>query len=224
MDGGVHNLQVVVLLVDLGAERQGVNLFDVLRVDVLADNLNQHRVAIKLDFAHTGNGVDVLDDVHIVGRDNLCAVVPVGLVAVIFLGIVRSGDIHTTLATQQADGVGHLGGRTGAFEKVDLDAVCREDIGNRLGKQAAVVSHIVPHDNLDLLQMGESLLHIIGQTLGGRTHGVDVHAIAAGTHDATQAAGAKLQVFVERLDEVGLVVVLEHSAHLLLCLLVVAGT
>ena len=66
MDGRVDNLQVVVFLVNIGAERERMNLLDILGINIFANNLDKVGVALKLDFAHVGNGVHVLDDVHIV--------------------------------------------------------------------------------------------------------------------------------------------------------------
>ena len=49
----------------------------------------------------------------------------------------------------------------------------------------------------DLGQVAECLEQIVGETLGGRAHGVDVHAVGARAHYAAQTAGAEFQVFVE---------------------------
>ena len=135
---------------------------------------------------------------------------------------MRGGDVHTTLATQQTDGIGYFRCGAGTLKQIHLEAVGREDIGHGLGKQAAVVAHIVPDDHLDLLQVLEGLFHVVGKALSSGTHSVDVHAVAACTHDTTQTTGSKLQVFVKRLDKISLVLIFEHGTHLGLRLGVIA--
>ena len=69
------------------------------------------------------------------------------------------------------------------------------------------------YDYGDLLQILEVLVQIISQTLGSGPHGIDVHAVAAGTHDATQAARAKFQILVEAVYQLGFVLVFQHTFH-----------
>ena len=222
MYGGINNLQVVMALAHFGAQRQGVDFFDVGTVHVLADDLNQVRITFKLDFAHIGNGIDVLNDVHVMGSDHLCTVVPVGLVAVVDFGIVRCCDVHTALATQAADGITYLGRGTRTFKQIHFNAVGTEDIGDCLGKQTAVVAHVMANDNRNLVPILECLVQIVGKALSGATHGVDVHAVAACTHDAAQASSTELQGLVERLDQFSLVLGVKHCLHLGARLLVIA--
>ena len=131
------------------------------------------------------------------GSDNLCTVIPVGLVAVVDLRIVRGSDVHTALAAQATDGIAHFGSGARSLKQIDLDAVGAEDVGDRLGKQAAVVAHVMTHDHRDLVQVLEGLVQVVGQALGGAAHRVDVHAVAASAHNAAQATGAKFQGLVE---------------------------
>ncbi len=70
--------------------------------------------------------------------------------------------------------------------------------------------------------MLEILLQVVGKTLRSATHGVDVHAVAASAHNAAQTTRSKLQIAVERLNEFGLVLGLQHFAHLGFRLLVIA--
>ena len=68
------------------------------------------------------------------------------------------------------------------------------------------------YDNFDFA-LGEGFLEVVGEALGGGADGVDVHAVAAGAHDAAQAACAELEVLVERLDEVCLVLGVKHFLY-----------
>ncbi len=69
------------------------------------------------------------------------------------------------------------------------------------------------HSHADLGEILEGFLEIVGEALGGGTHGVDVHAVGAGAHDAAQTAGAELELTVEALDELGLILGVEHTLH-----------
>ena len=62
VNGRIDNLQVVVLLVDLGTEREGVDVLDVGTINVLADDLNQVGIALKLDLTHVLDSIDMIDD------------------------------------------------------------------------------------------------------------------------------------------------------------------
>ena len=64
-------------------------------------------------------------------------------------------------------------------------------------KIARVVAHVVAYDDTDLGHVGECLFEVVCQALGCSADGIDVHAVAAGTHDAAKAACAKFEVFVE---------------------------
>ena len=73
-------------------------------VDIFSDNLYLGGVACELDVVDRCYTVYVVDDVYIVGRYNLCAVGPVCLVAVVFLGVMGGGDVDSALASEVADG------------------------------------------------------------------------------------------------------------------------
>ena len=75
-----------------------MDVLKIFLIDVFANDLNQIGVALKLYLTHVLYIIDIVDDVDIMGRYHLSAIIPIGLVAVIFLGIVRGGDVHTTLA------------------------------------------------------------------------------------------------------------------------------
>ena len=172
-------------------------------------------VALEADAPHSLDAANVVDDVDIVGRDDLRSVLPVGLVAVVFLGIVGGGDVYAALASEMTDGERKLRRGTERVEEIHLDAVGREDVGHDLGEEARVVAHVVTYGNLDFREILEVLLEIVGQALGSGAHGVDVHAVAAGSHDASQSAGTEFEIAVECIDQLGLVVGFEHAFHFL---------
>ena len=78
-----------------------------------------------------------------------------------------------------------------------MDSVCRKYARIDFGKFAAVVSYVVANDNTNLVEVGKCNFKVVRQALGGCAHSVFVHAVAAGTHDATQSAGSEFEVAIE---------------------------
>ena len=222
VDRRVDDFHVVVTGNGLGAEREGLDAVEVTAVNLLADNLDEGGITLEFHIFHRSNLVHLVDGLLVVGGNHLGTVVPVGLVAVVLLGVVRGGEDYTTLATQFANGKRYLGRGTQGVEQIDLDTVGREDVGSHLGKTAAVVAAVVTDSHLYLRKIGKCLLQVVGQALRGGTHGVDVHAVGTGTHDAAQTARTKFEILVEGLDEVGLIFVVEHGPHSGFGLLVIA--
>ena len=199
----------------VGAELQTLDCSEERLVDLLAYDLDLRLVALEADMLHSLDAVDMIDDIYVVGSDDLRSVLPVGLVAVVFLGIVGGRDIHAALASEMAYGERQLRSGAERVEQIHLYAVGRENVGHDLGKEARIVAHVMPHGHLDLRQILEILLEIVGESLCGGANGVDVHAVAAGAHDAAQSAGAEFKIAVEGVDQFGLVVGLKHAFHFL---------
>ena len=49
------------------------------------------------------------DHILVVRRDQLCAIIPVGFISVVFFRVVRSGTHYASLAAGFADGIADLG-------------------------------------------------------------------------------------------------------------------
>ena len=73
-------------------------------------------------------------------------------------------------------------------------------------------------DNHTLSTLGESLVDVVGKTLGGHAYDILVHAVGTRTHDAAESARAKLQVLVEGIHQGRLILIIEHGLHFGLCL------
>ena len=104
VDRRIDNLQIAMFSDSLGAEGKAFDLGEERIVDLLADDLDFVGVGGELDLFHSADAVHMVDDVDIVGIDDLGAVFPVSLVAVIFFGVVGSGYIDTALASEVTDG------------------------------------------------------------------------------------------------------------------------
>ena len=87
------------------------------------------------------------------------------------------------------------------LEKINLNPVGREDIGDRFCKQTAVVTAIVANNNRDFLAISKVLEQIVSQSLCGRTDYIDIHTIGAGSHDATETTGTEFQRTVESINK-----------------------
>ncbi len=119
----------------------------------------------------------MVNDVDIVGSDDLSAVGPICFVTVVFFRVVGSSDVHATLASEMADCEREFGSGAEIIEKIYFDAVGGENIGNDFCEFARIVAHVVAYCNGDLGQICECLLEIVGETLCSGTYSVDVHAV-----------------------------------------------
>ena len=218
VDRSVDDLHVVVALDCVGRKRDRSQIADVAFVHLSADDLDERLVALKVDVRYAADLVHLSDGVLVVRSDHLRAVVPIGLVAVVLLRVMRSGDDDAALAAEVTDGIRRLGCRPEGVEEVDFNTIGGEDVSRDLGEAAAVVTAVVADDDLDLLQVCELLLEVVREALRGGADGVDVHAVRPRAHDAAQPAGAKLEVFVESLDEIRRVILVEQGLHLIVIL------
>ena len=177
MNRCIDDLQVVVFCNHIGAERKLLDLGNILRVNILTDNLDKVFITLKFHLSNALYLIHIVNSVGVVRSHHLGTVVPVSLIAVILLGVVRSCDDYTTLATEQANCIRHFRSWARAFKKIDLDAIGGEDVCNNLSKETAVVTNVMTNDNRNLLHIGKSVLQVVGKTLSGSTHSVDIHTV-----------------------------------------------
>ena len=109
--------------------------------------------------------------------------------------------------------------RTQTLEEIHLNTIGREDVGYCLGKHPTVVTAVVSYHHCALLTR-EGFVDIVGETLCGHAYDILVHTVRTGTHDTAQTACAELEVLVERINEIGLVLIVEHGLYFFPCLLV----
>ena len=130
---GVDYLEVLLAADGFRVDGDAVDEVEVDLVYLLADDLYQALVAVELDVFHL-HLVHLVDDARVVGGQHLRAVSPVGLVAIVLLGVVACGDVDAALASEMA--YGERAFRRGAHvvEEVHLYAVGREDVGHGLGE------------------------------------------------------------------------------------------
>ena len=213
----IDNLDVLVLNDVVLAEREGLHFVQINLVEVFAEFLDEVGVALELDVRDFHCGC-LLDDIDVVGRHYLCAVVPICLVAVVFLGVVGCRNHHAAVAAELAHCKREHRHGAQRFKEVRLYAVGREDVGAGLGEELTVVAAVVSDNDLDGLTC-VCLVEVVGEALSRHTDGVNVHSVGAHAHNAAQAARAKFEALVETFDEF-LLVVFNHILYLTLCFLV----
>ena len=153
---------------------------------------------------------------------NLGAVTPVSLVAVVLARVMAGGYIDTCHSTQLADSETDFGGRAEALEQVHLNAVGAEDISHTLGKHTSVVTAVVTYHHT-LAALRESHVDIIGESLGSHAHNILIHTVGTSTHDAAQTARAEFKALIERVYQRILILVIQHSLDLGLRLIIITG-
>ncbi len=217
---GVNDVEVFLTVDGLLVDEDIVNRHHVVVVHLAADDLDEVFVCLPFNIRE-GHFVHLVDDTLVMRLEHLRAVLPVRLVAVVLLGVVGSGDVHTTLTLEMTDSEGHLRRRTQGLKEVHLNAVSREDVGNRLGEHTSVITAVMTHHNsyAAVLYVLETALflhlqQVVGVALGSHGYDVFVHSVGAGSHDTAQTAGTELESTIESIDELGLVLRLHHGFHL----------
>ena len=88
VDRSIDNLEVFLTFDNFRVDRDRVNFFQINIVHILTDNLDKVFVAFELDISSRRNLVYFVDDTLVVWSKYLCTIIPVCLVAVVFLRIV----------------------------------------------------------------------------------------------------------------------------------------
>ena len=101
--GGVDDVEVLLTVDDVLVDEGFVYGGHVVEVHLTTDNLDEVPVGFELHVLD-GHLVHFFDDAGVMGGKYLCTVLPIGLVTVVFLGVVAGGDVYTGLGTQLADG------------------------------------------------------------------------------------------------------------------------
>ena len=205
----VNNAEVVL---SFDYFRVDTNRLDILKINLIhlfSDDFDKVFVALELHIFNL-NEVHLVDDTFIVWSQHLCAVVPISLVAIVFARVVARCNVHTALRFEVSNGERTFRCRTQILEKINLNAVCRENVGNGFGEQTRIVAAVVAYHYRDLLLVLEVYFKVIGKSLRCHTNGVDVHTVRACAHNAAQTARSKLKVFVKRLNKKVFVLAVHH--------------
>ena len=221
MQRGVDNLHVVVSLDAFGIEHILVDFAHKSLVHLGTDGLNTglaarpFHVVERLDFLH------LVNDAGVVRRHQLAAVTPIGLVAVVFLRVVRRRQHHARLTFEIAHRETQFRSGTHIVEQIDREAIGSKHVGRDFGELATVVAAVVRNGGTQFLAW-ETALYIVGQALRGHTDGVAVHTVGAHAHNAAQAARAEFKAAVETLVQFFGVLSL-HLADSGLCFFIVCS-
>ena len=199
VEGGEDDREIVGHLFDaLGIIDLSHDVGEELLVGLITDQ-GDHAVPDGLVVVSQMNGVENVQLVHfggngagMVGRQ-LCAVLPIDLIAVVLLGVVGGGDIDAGNGMILPYGKTQLGSGAQGVKKPHLDAVSGHDAGGLPGKLLRVVAAVEAHHDAavhSLLPLG---LDDLGKGLSGVTDDVDIHPVQADGHSAAQTGGTELQ-------------------------------
>ena len=211
MHGAVNNVEVFLAKDDVLVNHGFLDGSHVVEVHLAADNLDEVGVALEfhiLDF----NLVHLVDDARVVRREHLCAILPISLVAIVFLRVVAGRHVHTCLCAKLTDGEADLGRGTKALKEIDLDSVGREDVGNGFSEETAIVAAVVTDHNAESLLSWEGFQDVVRKALSSHADDILVHAIGSSAHNAAQTARSELQTLIKSIHEGCFVLILHHFA------------
>ena len=157
---------------------------------------------------------DRCDHVRVLRRE-LCAVLPVRLIAVVLARIMRGGDVDARDAVQVAQGKRQLRRRAQFVKQVDRDIRRRQHGSCRPGELLRVVAAVIGDDHagggfaLAADQLCQRL-RCVGDCMG-------IHGVHACFHDAAQSGSAEGQVVCEAQAQFVIVVLNGEEFCLLVC-------
>ena len=171
-------------------------------VGFLAHNLN-HAGSNSFFIVRNLNIVEDVDAVHFccncicVLGGQLCAVFPVYLVAVVFLGVMACSDVNTCNGAILDNHEGQFGSGTQAFGQQRLDAVCCHNASCFTCEHVTVDTAVVCDGNATSNCFFAFCLDNVSECLSCMTNNVDVHVTQTGCQSATQTCSTKGQGFEE---------------------------
>ena len=182
MQRRVNNLQVFLSFDNFWVNTNGLYHIEIHLIYLFADNLYQWFITIKLYIRHLYL-LYLVDNTLVVRSQNLCSVFPIGLITVIFFGVMTRCNVNTALAFEMSDGERTLGSGAHIIKKIHLNIIRRENVGNGFGKQTAVITTVMTNNYRDLRLVWKVLFKIIGQSLCSHAHRIDVHSVTASSHN-----------------------------------------
>ena len=203
VEGGVDHLEIVrhllhhSLVGDLGHDVGKEGLVGLLAHE---DDLAGGESLVIIDGLIAGEHVQRAHLLcHLVGvlGGQLCAILPVDLIAVVLLGVMAGGDVDTGDAAILTDGEGHHGGGAHGFKQTHGDTVGSEDTGGLAGEGLRIIAAVVTHSYAPLHGLLALLQDHLGEGLGCVTDDMDVHAVQAHAHNAAQTCRTEGQLIEE---------------------------
>ena len=169
----------------------------------LAAEINQQTGLLRLFLRHGLHRVKIFDSQHIrddagvMRRRDLCAVLPVYLVAVVLRRVVRSGDLDARLAVEIAKGEGFLRHRPQRIRQIGLNPVCRKAQRRLLRELRAHASAVI--GDCDALFRIAVFNDIVRKPLRRLPDDVNIHPVCPGADHAAQSAGPERQILIEAI-------------------------
>ena len=182
-------------LADAGTDGAGLDGFVQGINAIIAHVFDQSLGHAVLKGDQLGAGEDIglldlgIDDIRrLIGH--LAAVRAIGLVTVVLGGVVAGRDHDAGVAVIVPGGKRKRRHRHQRLVDAHLDAVGRQHLGRRAGKQIALDTAVIADGH----RLGAALgLDPVGQALGCLPYHINIHAVGAGADHTAQTGGTELQ-------------------------------
>ena len=198
--GGVNDGEIARAVARVHGEAQDRG--DVGVLDRIGGDL--HRVGRSARYVDgAGRAADGGRDARVDRRDDLRAVLPVNLVAVVLGRVVARGHHYAGGGAQLLHGEADEGCRHRLPEEQHLQACLGEDQGGVLGELAAQPPGVASDDHHARSRVGDTGEDLLREAPGGARDDGAVHPVRPGAEHAAQPCRSELQVAGEAVGEVG---------------------
>ena len=161
------------------------------------------------------DGRDRGGDAGVVRRDDLRAVAPVDLVAVVLRRVVARGDHHAGARVRRGDRPRGGRRRPRSVREVDAKPGATEHARGVLGELERVVARVVTDHDAASRRVADLCEQVGREPRRDLADEHAVHPVRAGAEDAAQPGGAELELAPERLGELRVAVAaVEQRAQL----------
>ena len=156
---------------------------------LLAYPFYQIIISIKLNILKS-NGIHLFDNRLIIRRNNLCPIIPINLVTIVFRRIVRCCKYNSCITFFISHRERKLWRRAVFLEKQNIDSISRKYICYYFPKFFGIISHIIGDSNFDSFAF-KLLVQVVCQPLSSLSKRIFIKPISSHAHHSAHSSCSK---------------------------------
>ena len=136
-------------------------------------------------------------NILIMWRCDLCTILPIHLISIVFRWIVAGCNYNTGHAAKLSHCIGKLRCRAKRIEDIGFDSIRIQAKRSCSGEFRRHTSRIKCNYHTLILCLLTKFTDIVRKSLCCLRYGIDIHAVCTRANYATQSSGSKLQISIE---------------------------